>query len=224
MPTAFLRAFGQLFDPRILRLLAASLLLSALCFVAVWAGVAWLLASTEPFGLSWLDNALRVLGGLATLVLTWFLFPLLASAFVGLFLDRVAVAVEARHYPHLPRAPGLPWWRALGCSLRFLGTVLVLNVLLLLLWFVPPAYPVGYVAVNGLLLGREYFELVALRRLDPAGARRLRRANAIGVFAVGAAGAFLLTLPFVNFVAPVLLTAAMVHRVEAWRSQAAGGG
>lgn len=219
MPTAFLRALGQLTDPPILRVLGASVMLSLACFLAAWFGIGWLLTSVQLTDFGWLDTALDVLGGLATLVLTWFLFPLLASVFIGLFLERVATAVEGRHYRHLPPAPGIPWGLAVWCSVRFLALVLVLNTLLLLLWFVPPAYPIGYFAVNGVLLGREYFELVALRRVDPATMRRLRARHSLELLGAGAFGAFLLTIPLVNFLAPVLLTAAMVHRFEAWRGE-----
>jgi len=224
MLTAFSRALGQLTDPRILRILGACVLLSIACFVASWTGIAWLLTSTRLAEWDLLETMLDVLGGLATLVLTWFLFPVVTCAFVALFLDRIAAAVEAKYYPDLPRSPGIPWWQGLLCSLRFLGLVLVLNALLLLLMmlllFVPPAYPFvpfGYYAVNGFLLGREYFDLIALRRLDPGAARVLRSRHAGELFATGAVGAILLTVPFVNFVAPVLVTAAMVHRFEAWR-------
>jgi len=224
MLNAFSRALGQLTDPRILRILGVVVLLSIASFLASWFGIGWLLTSTRLVDIAWLDTAIDVLGGLATLLLTWLLFPLVASAFVALFLDRIAVAVEARYYPDLPPSPGIPWWQGLLCSLRFLGLVLVMNVLLLplllLLWIVPPAYPVGYYAVNGFLLGREYFDLVALRRLQPGPARALRQRHSGELLATGVVGAILATVPLVNFIAPVIVTAAMVHRFEAWRRAA----
>lgn len=229
MLNAFSRALGQLTDPRILRILGAVVLLSIGCFLASWFGIGWLLHSTRLTECDWLEWPLDVLGWAATLVLTWFLFPLVASVFVALFLDRIALAVEARHYPDLPPSPGIPWWQGLLCSLRFLGLVLVMNVLLLLLLlvlsvlsvlfvpFVAPAYPVGYYAVNGFLLGREYFDLVALRRLQPGPARALRQRHSGELLATGVVGAILATVPLVNFIAPVIVTAVMVHRFEAWR-------
>ena len=50
-----------------------------------------------------------MLGGLATLVLTFILFPAVVSVAMGFFVEEVAEAVEERHYPHLgaPRAVGL---------------------------------------------------------------------------------------------------------------------
>lgn len=223
MTTAFLRAIAQLGDPRITRLLGFSVLIGIGCFVAAWTGVGFLLTQTSVFELGWLETALDVLGGLATLVLTWLLFPLVLSACVCLFLDSVAAAVEARHFPELPRAPGLPWWQSLLAGLRLLAVVIVLNVLLLALLFVPPLYAVGYVLVNGVLVGREYFELVALRRCEPAAARELRRRHRTEVLLMGIVVTAMLTVPVLNLIAPVIGTAAMVHRCEAWRRPAAGG-
>jgi len=88
--------------------------------------------------------------------------------------------------------------------------LLLLPFYLLLLWF-PPAYAVLFYGVNGYLLGREYFEQVAMRRLDPEAARRLRRAHQGRIVLAGVAIAFLLTVPILNLIAPVLATAFMVH-------------
>jgi len=216
MLRALFLALGQLFDRRILTMLGASVLLSIACFAIAWAGVAWTLTHTTLFSSDWLETTVDVLGGALTLVLTWLTFPLLASVFIGLLLEPIARAVEQRHYPMLPKAPGLPFFAGLVASLRFLALVVALNLLLLLLWLVPPAYPVGYLLVNGLLLGREYFELVALRRLSPAEANALRKRCSGELLLLGVATAGLMMVPIANFVAPVLVTMVFVHRLQVW--------
>ena len=213
---AFVRAIGQLFDGRILGLIGACTLLSLACFVGAWFAIDWLITILLA-GSETAQTWLTVFGSVTTLVAAWFLFPLVTSAFVGLFLESVARIVEARHYPDLGKAPGLPLWTGIGSSLRFLVLVIGANVLLLLLWFAPPVYPIGYLLVNGFLLGREYFELVALRRLGPPAARSLRVAHQGELLLAGIAFTFLLTLPVVNLVIPILATAVMVHRFEDWR-------
>lgn len=210
---ALVLAIADLFLPRVLGLLGAAVLLSAGCFVAAWFGVDALLATWSGSSSGWL----AWLGGLATLVLAWFLFPLVAASFVAMFLDQVAAAIEARHYPQLPPAPGLPWHRSLAASLRFLGVLLLANAALLLLWLVPPVYPVAWLLVNGWLMGREYFELIALRRLDPPSARALREQHGGELLLTGVLLAALAMLPLLNLVVPVLATAVMLHRVTAWR-------
>jgi len=226
--TAFFRSLGLLFDGRILGILGACTLLSLGCFVAAWFGMSWLLTTVVPEGW-WKENwLLDLAGGLAAAIAAWFLFPMVTTAFVCLFLERIARIVEARDYRDLPPAPGLPLLPAIGNSLRFLAILIVANVLLLLLLFFPLAYPVGFFVVNGMLVGREYFELVALRRVNVAAARTMRRKNSTEILLGGAGFAALAPLPFINLVLPVLATATMLHRFEAWRRAApphhAGGG
>ncbi len=224
MLDAFSRAIAQLFDPRILGLIGASVLLSLACFVGAWFGIDRLLGMTFVAD-SWLGHTL--VDWVATLALVWFLFPIVTATFVGLLLDHVARAVERRHYPDLPPAPGQPFWTGLMASLRFFAVLIGANALLLLLVVtMPVAYPFAYYAVNGYLVGREYFELVALRRLSIAAARTLHARRSSTVLAAGVLVAFLMTLPFVNLLMPVVATAVFVHLFERWRraAQVAAGG
>jgi uncharacterized protein involved in cysteine biosynthesis len=218
-------AAGDLLDPRILRLVGACACLGGATFVGVWFGLdaalAWWLGADGA-----LPAALRWLGAAATFVLAWFVFPIVYGAWLGLFLDAVATTVERRHHPNLPAARGMPVLPALLASLRFLAVALAANLLLLVLWLVPPVYAVAWVVVNGWLLGREYTELVVLRRSPPAAAAAVRQRHGAEVFALGVLFALAMTLPGLNLILPVLATAVMVHRVHAWqtsRPQAGGG-
>jgi len=58
--------------------------------------------------------------------------------------------------------------------------------------------------------------------LPPEGVRELQRANGARVFLAGGLTAFLLTVPVVNLVAPIIGTAAMVHVFEKLRQRRAG--
>ncbi len=84
-------------------------------------------------------------------------------------------------------------------------------VALVLYFFVGPFGPLLFWAVNGYLLGREYFETVATRRIGRQGAVALRRANAGTVWLAGALMAAPLSLPLVNLFVPVLGVATFTH-------------
>jgi CysZ protein len=99
----------------------------------------------------------------------------------------------------------------------------VLNILALPLYFVPIINVFVFYLLNGYLLGREYFELVAARRFDAAGTRRLRRKFRGRVMLAGVVIAFLLTVPIVNLVTPVVATGFMLHVFERLRRREAGG-
>ena len=182
-------------------------------------GVWFLLRETVLFDWWFLEDVVDTLGIFATVGLTWLLFPAIASSIVGLLLDGVARAVEARHYPSLPPAPGASVADAILSSLKLVAIMVALNILALPLYLFPVINLFVFYGMNGYLLGREYFELVALRRMKPADAYTLRKSRGIRVFSAGVIIAFLLTVPVVNLLAPVLGTAAMVHLVERWRAQ-----
>lgn len=217
---AFAKAFDQLSDPGLRRVVWASIAGAALIFVALWFGVGYLLATTAVFEIAWLDGAVALLGGLATLVLTWLLFPAVLSGVMGLFLDRVADVVERAHYPSMPPVSDMPILDVVRVTARFLVVLVLLNLLILVFLPFPLVFPVVFYAVNGYLLGREYFELVGLRRDEGARVRALRAVYRGRLFAFGIVMAFMLTVPLLNLVAPVIGTAAMVHLYQAWRQQA----
>ena len=111
------RALGQLGDPRFLRVLLWALALTivalAAIFWAVMAGLGWLLPDsvTLPWigQVGFLDDVASWAAVGLMLVLSVVLMVPVAAAVVGFFLDDIAAAVEARHYPGLGPAsePGL---------------------------------------------------------------------------------------------------------------------
>ena len=217
MIEALVKSIAQLNDKAIQRTLLSSIAAAAALFVAVWFVIGYLLSDTTLFEWGWLDTIVDFMGGLATLVITWFLFPGIVTAVIALFLDDVARAVEARHYPGLPPAEGSTVGETVAASLRFVGVLVVLNVFMLLFLIFPPVFPFVFYSVNGYLMGREYFELVSLRRMGLARARETRKQRQGTLFVFGICIALLLTIPVVNLLTPIVATAAMVHLFEKWR-------
>ncbi len=221
MISAFVKGIEQLNDRATRRVLWLAILAAILVLVILWSGIGLLLTRTAVFDIGWLESAIDILGGLATLVLTWFLFPAVISTVVGIFLDNIARAVESRHYPGLPEPRDIPISETVLTTLKFLGLLVVLNLISLVFLFVPPLFPFVFYSVNGYLLGREYFELVALRRLSAAEAAEMRRIHGRSVFVAGVLMALMLTIPVVNLLASIVATAAMVHLFEGWRTRSA---
>lgn len=222
-----LKAIGQLPDKRFTRVIGISLAATTTLFVLLLAGLWVLLSETTIFETgffaSFLEWITDIGAGLAALLLTLMLFPGISIIITGLLLDRIAHAVEARHYPDLPAPRKQPVFEITVSTLRLAMITIVLNLIALpfylVLIFLPPLNLVVFYGINGHLLGREYFELVALRRIDAADMRQLRRRWRPRVWLVGAAIAFMFTVPLVNFIAPVLATAWMVHMFERLRSR-----
>lgn len=215
------RALRQFDDPRIQAIVWKSLL-GAVAVFTVLGVVLWFVAGWMVSGLAhWIDWVAHFGTLILTVALSWFLFPVAVTAIVGFFLESVASAVEARYYPGRPPARQQPFLAMIWSGLRFALVALLLNLLLLpaylLLLIFPPLYLLVFYSVNGYLLGREYFELVAYRRLEERAADELRRACRGRVMLAGMAMAFMLTIPVFNLVAPIAATAFAVHLFERLR-------
>ena len=61
------------------------------------------------------------------------------------------------------------------------------------------------------ILGREYFELAAMRFRTPHEAKALRKRNALTVFVGGLFIAAFVSIPLVNLATPLFAMALMVH-------------
>tara|TARA_R110002110_G_scaffold5407_8_gene28006 strand:+ start:27182 stop:27934 length:753 start_codon:yes stop_codon:yes gene_type:complete len=218
-------AIEQLGDPRIRGVIVRAVIISAVFFVILMVAAGWLLSGLTVFGIGWLDTAVSYLGGSAAFIVGLFLFPAFTGIIISFMLEEIAGAVEARHYPDLPAAREEPVMEMVGNAARFAGVTVFLN-LLVFIFVVPlmlitivliPLIPFVFYGLNGYLLGREYFEFAAVRRLDPAAGRMLRRQFKLRVFMCGIAIAVLMTIPFVNWLMPVVAAAYMVHVFEGVR-------
>ncbi len=171
----------------------------------------WLLRRVSFFEAAWLEWLTDIVGGLALITLLVVLFPAVVVAVAGFLTDGVARAVEAKHYPHAGPGRAQPIGEAVWNAVKFLAVVVAVNLIALPLYLLPGPNLIVFVAVNGYLMGREFFELVSVRHMSAAESNRLRRSRRGRVFVAGAVIALIGTLPVVNLVLPVLGTAFMVH-------------
>jgi len=215
MLTVLIRAFAALSAPPMRRVVGLSLLLAVAVFALLWLGIAVTLSHCVHTGWSPLDWLVDLLGGAGVLVLSWVLFPLVVTMIMGLFLDRVAAIVEAQDYPDRGPPRRVKLTETLAITARLMALSLVLNLLALPIYvLVPGVNFFVFLALNGYLFGREYFEVVALRRLDTSAVKAVRHRFGGRVFAGGVVIAGLFILPLVNLFAPVIATAFMVHVFE----------
>ncbi len=204
-----------------------ALLWSIAIFAALFAAVWWLIAATQMFGIGWLEWLADSLGWTAAVIAGGVLFPGAVLTVLSFMLEDVARAVEARHYPDLPAPRRQPFIETLASALRLAGLVIGLNLLFLpiyiVLFFLPPINLFVFYGLNGYLLGREYFELVAFRRLDLVAVRELRRRNRGRIFGAGVVVAILLTVPLINWLMPAIAAAFMLHLFERLRDRSESG-
>jgi len=217
------KAISQIGDPVLRRVVLIGIGGSGLVFVLLSALVWWIFsAQVDLTSLSlwgWVESLLDWIAGfvvvMSLIVVSAILFPGVATIIVGFFLEDVVAAVEKKHYPGEPPARPQPVSEVLASTVRFALSVIGLNLLCLplylILMFVPPFNLVLYYLLNGYLVSREYYELVALRRMGPAAALQMRRQSRGRILMAGILLTFLLTIPIINFLTPVIATAFMVH-------------
>ncbi|QYX57810.1 EI24 domain-containing protein [Roseovarius sp. SCSIO 43702] len=218
--SSFFKAIAQVSDPRFRRVLYLGIGLAFALLVAVYAlflvWMQWALGEGAELPLigevTWLDDLLSWGSLVLMLILSVFLMVPVASAITSMFLDDVAQAVEDRHHPHLPPVPRMSWTDAVTDTLAFLGVLIVVNLLAIVLYllFAPAAIFIFW-AVNGFLLGREYFQLAAMRRVGRKRAKELRRANLGTIWVAGTLMAIPLSVPLLNLVIPILGAATFTH-------------
>ncbi len=217
---SFLLAIGQLSDPRFRRVFFIGIALALALLVGFTTAFTWLTDWITPDDIwlpvlgevRWVDDLLSWGAAFLLLFLSIFLMIPVASAITSMFLDEVADAVEAKHYLDLPRTTPVPFGDALRDTVNFLGVLVGANILAIVLYvlFAPAALFIFW-GLNGFLLGREYFTMVAIRWVGRTEAKKLRRRFIGTIWVAGVLMAIPLSVPLLNLIIPILGAATFTH-------------
>jgi len=204
------QAFEELFAPAFRSVLLKCVGLTIGLLIVLIIGIEWTFSHFVQWP-SWVEKTMEWLGGLALVVGSIFLIPAVSSLIAGLYVDDIAAEVERSAYPQDPPGKELATLPAIGLALKFFIVVLAVNIVALFLLLVPGINLIAFYLGNGYLLGREYFELAAMRHLPLAEARQLRKANRITVLLCGLIIAGIASIPILNLITPLFATAFMVR-------------
>jgi len=226
MIDAAIKAVSQMFAPTLRHVLlkAAGLALILITFLGIL--MQRFLASWAETGANWAEQAtgvaphalwsslawvLSILAGLGIITGALFLMPAV-TAFVGsFFVDEIAEAVEREHYPAEPLGRALPFFLALIEGIKFAALALLIYICALPFIFFAGLGVVILFLANAYLLGREYFELAAMRFRAPYEAKAMRKANSVYLFIAGMFVAAFVSIPILNLATPIFAMAFMVH-------------
>jgi CysZ protein len=226
MLDAAVKALAQMFSPPFRKILLKSAGIALLLIVVAAIGLHRVLVWFAESGQGWVATTFGVTTTTPLWVLSWllsvaaavgiivgsiFLMPAVTGLMASFFADEVAEQVERRHYPGDPPGHALPMVPA---ALQGIKTALL--AVLVYLIAMPSLLLAGFGAVifflaTAFLLGREYFELAAMRFRAPADAKKLRKANQSTVFLAGMFVAAFVSIPVLNLATPLFGTAFMVH-------------
>lgn len=226
MLDAAVKALSQMFSPPFRAILLKSVGLALILIVLAAIGLHRVLIWVAGLGEQWAENTLglsshmpltllawilSVVTGLGVIVGSVFLMPAVTALVASFFVDSIADQVERVHYPGEPAGAALPLLRAL-----VEGVKTALLAVLVYLLAVPFLLFAGFGAVifflaTAFLLGREYFELAAMRYRPAAEAKALRKTHQSTVFLGGMFIAAFVSIPILNLATPLFGMAFMLH-------------
>jgi CysZ protein len=204
-------AFAQIFTPPFRATLLKSLGLTIALLAVIWFGLDRLAGAFIRVEASWLATVVSLIVGLGLVVGLAFLIAPVTSLVASFFLDDISAIVERTIEPNGSPGRPIPAGAAAVFALRFAGLSILVNLIALALLFAPGVNIIAFLAANGYLLGREYFELAAMRFREPAEARQMRRHFELRIFLAGLIIAGFVAIPLLNLCTPLFATAFMTR-------------
>jgi len=226
MIDAAVKALSQILSPPMRSILWRSIGLALVLITVLAIGLQRLLGWFAGNGEVWAEAMLGPGWHAAISVLAWivsiaaglgvvlgaiFLMPAITSLVASFFVDDVADLVEHEYYPAERPGVALPMGLAISEGVRTaLLTILVYLVALPFVIAAGAGFLIFFIA-TAWLLGKQYFELAAMRFRPPREARLMRRDNAATIFTAGLIIAAFVSIPIVNLATPLFGMAFMVH-------------
>ncbi|HEY4987750.1 MAG TPA: sulfate transporter family protein [Bradyrhizobium sp.] len=226
MLDAAVKALVQILSPPMRRVLWRSIGLALVMVTVLAIGLQRLLSWLATSGEGWAEAMLgpgfqtplnvlawivSIAAGLGVVLGGIFLMPAITSLVASIFVDDVADHVEREYYPAERPGAALPLGLALREGTKTAAlTILVYLIALPFVFLAGAGFLVFFIA-TAWLMGREYFELAAMRFRPPEEAKAMRRDNAVTIFTAGLIIAAFVSIPIVNLATPLFGMALMVH-------------
>ena len=226
MLDAAVKALSQILSPPmrsiLWRSIGLALVLITVLAIALQRLLSWFATSGEGWAETMLGSSFHtplnvlawivsIAAGLGVVLGAIFLMPAITSLVASLFVDEVADHVEREHYPAERPGAALPFGVAVTEGTKTALLTILVYLIALPFVFVAGAGFLVFFFATAWLLGREYFELAAMRFRSPAEAKAMRKDNAATVFIAGLFIAAFVSIPIVNLATPLFAMAMMVH-------------
>lgn len=226
MLDAAIKALSQILSPPMRSILWRSIGLALVLIIVLAIGLQRLLSWFAVSGEVWLEAMLgpgfhtsinvlawmvSIAAGLGVVFGAVFLMPAITSLVASVFVDDVADHVEREHYPAERPGTALPVGVAMVEGVKTALLTILVYLIALPFVFIAGAGFIAFFIATAWLLGREYFELAAMRFRSPAEAKAMRKDNAATVFTAGLIIAAFVSIPIINLATPLFGMALMVH-------------
>ena len=210
--------FADMLTPRITNLVIYILISSLIIFFLI-IFVFWYLIPD----LGYIGNILGFFF-IGTLNFIWlfFIFSIATILFIpistlisSLYSDKIIQQIEGNHYFYTTYPLKEGFWCGTYAGIKLLlWTSLIIIFLTPLLWI----FSIGkyfsiilWIMINGYFIGKEYFELVAIRRLESNEIIEFRTKNYKRLYLGGLLCSLIFSIPILNLVAPAFTTIFTLH-------------
>ncbi|MEH2481226.1 CysZ protein [Nitrobacteraceae bacterium AZCC 2146] len=226
MLDAAVKALSQILSPPMRSILWKSIGLALVLIVVLAIGLQRLLSWFATSGEVWAEAmlgpgfhtaldilawVLSIAAGLGVVLGAVFLMPAITSLVASVFVDDVADIVEREHYPAERVGTALPFGLAMTEGVKTALLTILVYLIALPFVFLAGAGFIAFFIATAWLLGREYFELAAMRFRTPAEAKAMRKQHGMTIFTAGLVIAAFVSIPIVNLATPLFGMAFMVH-------------
>jgi CysZ protein len=226
MIDAAVKALSQILSPPMRSILWRSIGLALVLITVLAIGLQRLLVWFATSGEGWLEAVLGPGSQTPLNVLSWivsiaaglgvvfgavFLMPAITTLVASVFVDEAADHVEREFYPAERTGTALPFGLAITEGVKTALLTVLVYLIALPFVFIAGAGFIAFFIATAWLLGREYFQLAAMRFRTPAEAKAMRKHNAGLVFTAGLVIAAFVSIPIVNLATPLFGMAFMVH-------------
>ena len=226
MIDAAVKALSQILSPPMRSILWRSIGLALVLVTVLAIGLQRLLSWFASHGEGWAEAMLgptfhtplnllawvvSIAAGLGVVLGGIFLMPAITSLVASFFVDEVADHVEREHYPAERPGVALPLGLAFSEGIRTSLLTILVSLIALPFVLIAGAGFLAFFIATAWLLGKQYFELAAMRFRSPADARLMRKENAAAIFTAGLLIAAFVSIPIVNLATPLFGMAFMVH-------------
>jgi uncharacterized protein involved in cysteine biosynthesis len=226
MLDAAIKALAQILSPPMRSILWRSIGLALVLITVLSIGLQRLLSWMASSGEGWAEAMLgpgfhtplnvlawilSIMAGFGVVFGAILLMPAITSLVASVFVDEVADQVELEHYPAERPGTALPLGLAITEGVKTALLTILVYLMALPFVFVAGLGFIAFFIATAWLLGREYFELAAMRFRSPADAKAMRKDNATMIFVAGLLIAAFVSIPIVNLATPLFGMALMVH-------------
>ena len=198
----------DLFDSNIRLVFLKTVSISVIAILGVALLIWWFFNSVQLFELDFLNKIMSWAIGVIVFIIASAVLGPVMIAIGGIYSEEIAHHVEKKHYPNRlgHRIVGIA--ESIRTGGRLLFRCLIVNILLTPIYIVGGFFPIIsvliFLGVNGYILSRELFEIVASRHLERDDRDLFWKANRGGSMFIGVAIICLSTIPLLNLISAML--------------------